>query len=93
MSDRLQSYSDFATAAIAILRVLQHRLGFDLWMITRTVQNDWIVLQAEDRGYGVQSGDSFCWADSFCSRMVQGLGPQMHPTLPKSRPTAMLNGH
>ena len=67
---------NFETAAQAVLAYLQALVGFDLWMVTRTEGNDWIVLQASDRGYGIQEGDMFTWADSFCSRMIQGQGAQ-----------------
>lgn len=70
----------FDTAAQAVLSYLQGLLGFDLWMVTRTEGNDWIVLQAKDRGYGVQEGSVFQWTDSFCSRMVQGKGPRIAPS-------------
>jgi diguanylate cyclase (GGDEF)-like protein len=48
-------------------------------MVTRTLGEDWIVLQSEDHGYNVKDGHVFRWADSFCSRMVQGLGPKIAP--------------
>lgn len=48
-------------------------------MVTRTEGEDWIVLQAEDHGYNVTDGTVFRWADSFCSRMVAGLGPRIAP--------------
>jgi diguanylate cyclase len=48
-------------------------------MVTRTEGDDWIVLQSEDHGYGVKDGAVFRWADSFCSQMVQGLGPCIAP--------------
>jgi len=70
---------NFETAAQAVLAYLQALVGFDLWMVTRTEGNDWIVLQASDRGYGIQEGDMFTWADSFCSRMIQGQGPRIAP--------------
>ncbi len=41
---------NFETAAQAVLTFLHQQLGFDLWMITRTEGNDWIVLQANDHG-------------------------------------------
>jgi diguanylate cyclase len=69
----------FETAAQAVLAYLQNLVGFDLWMVTRTEGNDWIVLQSSDRGYGVKAGDVFNWADSFCSRMIQGQGPRIAP--------------
>ena len=71
--------SNFDAAARAALSFLHQRLGFDLWMVTRTLGDDWIVLQAEDHGYDVKDGTVFRWADSFCSRMVQGLGPRIAP--------------
>lgn len=72
-------FPDFQAASIAVLNYLQQTLGFDLWMVTRTEGDDWIVLQASDRSYGVQSGDVFRWADSFCSRMVADEGPRVAP--------------
>ena len=73
------SFSDFETAAHAVLAFLHQRLGFDLWMVTRTVGEDWIVLQSEDHGYGIAPGTVFRWADSFCSEMVKGNGPRIAP--------------
>ncbi len=71
--------NDFVAAGKAVLEFLRGRFGFDLWMITRTEDNDWIVLMAEDHGYNVQEGNVFHWSDSFCSRMVEGLGPCIAP--------------
>jgi diguanylate cyclase len=73
------AHQDYESAARAVLRFLHQRLGFGLWMITRTQGDDWIVLQAEDHGYGVADGSVFRWADTFCSRMVEGKGPRVAP--------------
>lgn len=75
----VQAFSDFDSAARAVLGFLQARIGFDLWMVTRTEGQDWIVLQASDYGYGVEEGDVFRWADSFCCQMVAGHGPRIAP--------------
>lgn len=75
----IQAFPDFDTAVRAVLDYLHQRLGFDLWMVTRTEGNDWIVLQTHDHGYGVQEGTVFQWADSFCSRMVDEKGPRIAP--------------
>ncbi|HEY9638865.1 MAG TPA: sensor domain-containing diguanylate cyclase [Coleofasciculaceae cyanobacterium] len=75
----IQSFPDFASAVHAILDYLHQRLGFDLWMVTRTEGDDWIVLQANDHGYGVKAGAVFRWTDSFCSRMVNDNGPRIAP--------------
>ena len=72
-------FGNFAEANRAILRYLHQRLGFALWMVTRVEGNDWIMLQVEDNGYGVEEGTVLNWADSFCSQMVQGLGPRIAP--------------
>ncbi|MDQ2075887.1 sensor domain-containing diguanylate cyclase [Marinimicrobium sp. ABcell2] len=72
-------FEDFDSASRAVLRQLRERLGFDLWMMTRTEGHDWIVLQAEDCSYGVADGAVFQWADSYCSRMVRGEGPRIAP--------------
>jgi diguanylate cyclase (GGDEF)-like protein len=75
----LQPYPDFDAAARAVLHLLHQRLGFDLWMVTRTEGNDWVLLQVEDHGYGVKDGTVLRWADSFCSQMVLGRGPRVAP--------------
>lgn len=71
--------NDFASASQACLSFLRERLGFKLWMVTRTEGEDWIVLSADDEGYGVKPGQVFRWSDSFCSRMVLGQGPNVAP--------------
>lgn len=73
------SFANFEAAGKAVLSFLYQRIGFKLWMITRTEQNDWIVLQTADHGYDVQPGTVFRWADSFCSEMVKGNGPRIAP--------------
>jgi len=75
----LTAFGDFETAARAVLAYLHQRLGFRLWMMTRTEGADWIVLQAEDHGYNVKDGTVLRWADSFCSQMVLGRGPRVAP--------------
>ena len=73
------AHHDFDSAARAVIAFLHQRLGFGLWMVTRTEGDDWIVLQSEDHGYNVATGTVFRWADSFCSRMVRGQGPRVAP--------------
>ena len=72
-------FENFESASRAVLGYLRERIPFQLWMMTRTSGDDWIVLQAEDRGYGVDEGNVFKWTDSFCSRMVAGKGPRIAP--------------
>jgi diguanylate cyclase (GGDEF)-like protein len=70
---------DFAGASREVLSFLHRRIGMELWMVTRTDDEDWVVLTAEDHGYGVRQGDVFRWADTYCSRMVRGEGPRIAP--------------
>lgn len=71
--------SDFEAAARDALAFLHERLGFDLWMVTRTEGDDWIVLHTHDHGYDIPEGTVLKWADSFCSRMIRGEGPRIAP--------------
>ena len=75
----LTPFDDFETTSRAVLMYLHQRLGFGLWMMTRTEGPDWIVLQAEDHGYNIEEGTVFRWADSFCSQMVLRRGPCIAP--------------
>ena len=77
----LTPFHGFESACREVLVFLHQRTRFALWMVTRTEGEDWIVLQAEGRGHGydVHDGDVFRWTDSFCSRMVLGLGPRVAP--------------
>jgi diguanylate cyclase (GGDEF)-like protein len=70
---------DFAGASREVLSFLHQRIGMDLWMVSRADNEDWVVLAAEDHGFGVKEGDAFRWADTFCSRMVRGEGPRVAP--------------
>ena len=72
-------FNNFEEAGQAVLKFLHKRFGFNLWMITRTEGDDWIVLQSEDNGYNVKPGQVFHWADSFCSQMVKAKAPRIAP--------------
>lgn len=74
-----RSFKNFKDAGAKILEYLYNHLGFSLWMITRTEGDDWIVLQTNDHGYGVQQGQVFKWSDSYCSQMVLGNTPSISP--------------
>ncbi|WP_321277257.1 sensor domain-containing diguanylate cyclase [Thiomicrorhabdus indica] len=79
MNPIIQPYESFDQACHDVLKALQKQYGFDLWMLTRTFEDNWIVLQAEDQFYQVEEGQVFKWDDSFCSRMVRGEGPNIAP--------------
>lgn len=73
--------NDFAAAAQETMAFLRRRLGFKLWMVTRTEGDDWIVLFADDAGYGIRPGQTFRWTDTVCSRMVLDHGPNIAPAM------------
>ncbi len=70
---------DFEAISKRTLKLLQERFGFDLWMITRSEGDNWVVLSTADQGYGINEGTVLEWNDSLCSRMVEGLGPRIAP--------------
>ncbi|HEY9763398.1 MAG TPA: sensor domain-containing diguanylate cyclase [Trichocoleus sp.] len=78
-SETIQPFQGFQEAAQHVLQFLHDRLGFSLWMVTRTEGDDWIVLIADDNHYGLRNGTVLRWSESFCARMVAGLGPQIAP--------------
>ena len=75
------SFPDFTMATRAVLEYLHERLGFQMWMVTRTDGVDAVVLQSFDHGYGMGSGDEFRWSDSYCARMVTGHAPRVAPAI------------
>lgn len=78
---QLTGYQDFDEAAGAVLAHLRERLPFSAWLITRTDEesDDWIILQAEDTRYGIASGDTHRWSETYCARMTAGQGPMIAP--------------
>ncbi|PTT00186.1 sensor domain-containing diguanylate cyclase [Pseudomonas sp. HMWF006] len=71
--------NDFENAAREVFAFLRRRLEFDLWMVTRKENDDWIVLHRDDRSYEINAGQIFRWSDSFCSEMIKGSGPRVAP--------------
>jgi diguanylate cyclase (GGDEF)-like protein len=75
-------FSDFAAATRAVLALLRDRTHLRLWMVTRAVGDDQIVLKSENSrhgGYSVQPGVVLDWGGSLCSEMVAGNGPFVAP--------------
>ncbi|MFG0265151.1 MAG: GAF domain-containing protein [Rhodopirellula sp. JB055] len=70
---------DFREASRVVLEHLQATTGLALWMITRTEDEAWIVLDHADPNqvYPVDSGDMIQWSDSFCQHMIDGTAPQI----------------
>ena len=72
-------YPDFRSASADVLKYLRSRLGFGLWMVTRTENDAWIVLQSLDPDSGVRDGDVFRWAGSTAGRGHLALMPHVAP--------------
>lgn len=75
-------FADFAAASEQVLQVLQDRLGMGLWMVTRAVGPDQVVLAARSRkgsGYDVTSSTVLRWKGSLCQQLVLGHGPAVAP--------------
>ena len=69
-------WRDWTSAADDALRFLHHHVGWDLWMVTRLVDDRQVVLRAwPDRA--VRPGTEVRWADSLCRQMVEGNAPRM----------------
>lgn len=71
----------FEAVVTELLGVLHQRIGFDLWMLTRTQGDDWIILYAEDNGYAIPQKSVFSWGDTFCVQMCSGRGPSISPNV------------
>lgn len=72
-------YTDFSSAARAVLEFLRRRLGYSIWLVTRREHGDWIVLQAYGTGYSLHVGSVRRWGDTLCAKMVEGAGPRVAP--------------
>lgn len=70
-------FRNFDAAAAVVMAFLKKRYEFGLWMVTRVIQDRWIILAAEGNRFSVKAGDVFAWSDSICSRMVREQGPRI----------------
>ncbi len=68
----LEAPADFMSIAKTVIDHLSAECSVSTWMVTRVVDQDWVILAAHDPNYGVKAGDVLRWDDSFCSRMVEG---------------------
>lgn len=69
-------WASFYEAATAALKVLHARVGLDLWLMTRLVGEDQVVLAAFPGGL-IDEGTALPWDTAFCRRMVSGEGPRV----------------
>lgn len=76
-----QGQLDFASTGESILAFLHDQYPLDLWMITRTNQQDLVVLQTKGDGYGVKPSMVFNWEDTLCIRMMSDQAPNIAPNI------------
>ena len=80
-------FPDFTAAAQDVLAVLKAHSGMQLWMITRVVGDEQIVMVAQGppedspEGTGPPPGQVLPWDSSLCQAMVAGQGPTIAPSL------------
>ncbi len=76
-------FGDFAAASQAVLQQLQEQLKLGLWMVTRVVGDEQVVLTvrhaADGSGYSLQAGVVLDWHESLCKRRVESPGPTIAP--------------
>lgn len=77
--DLVQGYRSFDEACAGVLHFLRSTMPHQLWAVTRVIDDRWVMLATDDTGYGITDGSTFRWRDTFCSLMVEGLGPQIAP--------------
>ena len=68
-------WRDFPAAACGVLSALHERLGWDVWVVTRVVDDRQVVLHAHPPDV-IRPGTWLPWADTFCRAMVAGEAPR-----------------
>jgi len=68
-------WRDFAGAACGALEFLHDQLGWDMWAVTRVVDDRQVVLHAHPAAR-LPAGTSLPWSDTFCQLMVAGEAPR-----------------
>ena len=68
-------WRDFSAAVCGVLESLHQRLGWDVWVLTRLVDDRQVVLHAHPPDL-IRPGTWVPWADTFCRAMVAGEAPR-----------------
>ncbi|HWH31756.1 MAG TPA: sensor domain-containing diguanylate cyclase [Egibacteraceae bacterium] len=77
----MEPYDDLIRSVQPALAFLQSHVGYDCWTVARKVDDEYIVVAARDRAYGIAGGEVLRWSDTLCARMALGLGPRVAPAL------------
>jgi GAF domain-containing protein len=69
-------WPDWAAAGMGALEFLHEHVGWDLWMVTRVVDECQIVLCTYPDS-SVRPGARLAWEESFCRPMTEGRAPRV----------------
>ena len=69
-------WRDWTAAVDGLLTFLHEHVGWDVWMVTRVIDDCQIVLRSSPAG-SVPTGARLPWAESFCREMVEGRAPRL----------------
>jgi GAF domain-containing protein len=69
-------WPDWGAAARGSLEFLHERVGWDVWMVTRVLDDCQYVLCSYPEG-AVRPGARLPWAESFCREMIEGRAPRV----------------
>ena len=69
-------WPDWMAAAAGVLEFLHQYVHWDIWMVTRVVEEHQVVLCTHPAG-SVREGARVPWAESFCREMVEGRAPRV----------------
>lgn len=80
-SHRFAPFSDFLSAARAVVGYLHERLDFGLLMVSRKEGDHMRVVAVIDSAYGLQEQDELSWTDSLCRATVEAGAPSIVPDI------------
>ena len=73
------SLLSFDEACALVVAHLKERVPLAFWSVSRFDGERQIYHHVRDDAYGLVSGGSHAWSDSFCQYMVAGVAPQIAP--------------
>jgi diguanylate cyclase (GGDEF)-like protein len=77
---RTKPWPGFAVAAAAGVRHLHEQLGMDLWLVSHLDRDEMVVVASAGPWEELMApGTRVPWSASFCSRMVDRIGPVCAP--------------
>ena len=75
----MEASSTFKDASREVIDYLSEHVPLGMWTVSRYDGTDQVYLDIEDDVYGLETGDSVPWEDTFCIHGTQGRAPQLAP--------------